>query len=204
MAVFDCRRTAQDMKAFIRGAGYSVGSGGNRPPIKRGVKPCGVRFLTPLFIALTLLALVGCASRGAAANQEGEQVKRSPDHQVPPVELSDVSQPGSPVGLPETPEESLIRLSKMWDEAFALRDEVLLRQVFHPSFTGIEAEIANMNSPKNKGTATPVGEITIESEAPDRVVLTAVFSYDEGAVRQRILLLGNASDRKIAGVQDLD
>ncbi|RIK11130.1 MAG: hypothetical protein DCC49_00845 [Acidobacteria bacterium] len=122
----------------------------------------------------------------------------------PPAEITQVVSPVAPAAEAETPEASLIRLSKMWDEAFAKRDETLLRRVFHPSFTGIDAEIANMNSPENKGTPTPVSEISVESEAPERVVLTAVFAYDEGPVRQRILLVGDARDRRIAGVQDVE
>lgn len=204
MAVFDCRRTAPALGASIRGAEYSVGSGGNRPSLKSGVGIRGVRVLTPLLLIVAVMAATGCSSGDREAARATAGAEHPSERQSAPVEITQVVAPAGPLAAHETPEASLVRLSKMWDEAFARRDEALLRRVFHPSFTGIEAEIANMNSPGNKGTTTPVSEITIESEAPERVVLTAVFDYDEGPVRQRILLIGSASDRRIGGVQDLE
>lgn len=206
MAVFDCHRTEPGFEASTRGARYWVGSKVGWPAIKGRVAVRGVRAMTPLLLALAVMAVTGCASGGEGADLPTEQADRSSEHRPAPApaETTPVAPPARPATEQETPEASLVRLSEMWDEAFARRDEALLRRVFHPSFTGLDGEIANMNSPENKGTATPVTEITIESEAPERVVLTATFGYDEGPVRQRILLLGDASDRRIAGVQDLE
>lgn len=104
----------------------------------------------------------------------------------------------------ETPEETLIRLSAIWDEAFARRDENLLRQVFDPSYPGLDYEIQLLKSPDNKGTPTLVDEINSELVEEGRAILTALFHYDEAPVRQRILLVGEGPHRRIAGIQDLE
>lgn len=202
--MFDCLRTKPDSGKSTAGTKYPIGSGGNQPPLERRASARGVQVAMLLLLALMATAIYGCTSGGYESDRATAQPNPSPERQSGRVEISPVVPPASPATEDETPEASLVRLSAMWDEAFARRDEALLRRVFHPAFTGIDAEIATMNSPENKGTPTPVSEISIESETTGRVVVTAVFGYDEGPVRQRILLLGEARDRRIAGVQDIE
>lgn len=174
-----------------------AGSGGNRS--SQGSRRAS------MYVCLIAVAglLGGCSSPPAKSAQveTGETPVQQSEARRDATATANASQPADP---DESPEAALVRLSSQWDEAFAKHDENLLRQVFHPSYTGLDEEIANMYSPANKGTPTPVSEIAIESQAADRVILTAVFGYDEGPVRQRILLVGAGATRRIAGVQDVE